>query len=109
MFNLIAMAPSGGSNGGGGGMYTIFMFAAIFLIFYFMIIRPQSKRAKEREKVLSNLQKGDKVITSGGMHATVVGLEEKTVLLQVSDNLKMKFERSAIATVLSKETPVITK
>lgn len=108
MFNLIAMAPSG-SSGGGGSVYTIFMFAAIFLIFYFMIIRPQSKRAKEREKVLSNLQKGDKVITSGGMHATVVGLEEKTVLLQVSDNLKMKFERSAIATVLNKETPVTTK
>jgi preprotein translocase subunit YajC len=50
--------------------------------------------------MLSNVQKGDKVVTSGGMHGTVVGLEEKTVLIQVSDNMKIKFERSAITTIL---------
>ena len=66
-----------------------------------MIIRPQQKRAKEREKMLSNMQKGDKVITSGGMHGTIAGLDEKTVLLQVSDNVKMKFEKSAIASISS--------
>lgn len=107
MLELIAMAPQGG--GGGNMMSTVIMFGAIFLIFYFMIIRPQQKRAKEREKFLSNIQKGDKVVTSGGLHATVAGIEEKTVLLQVSDNVKMKFERSAIATILNKETPVTTK
>jgi len=102
---LLAMAPPAGGSGGSGFISTIIMFGAIFLIFYFMIIRPQQKRGKEREKLLSNLQKGDKVVTSGGLHGTIAGLDEKTVLLQVSDNVKMKFERSAIANVLtSKET-----
>jgi len=97
---IIAMAPSG--NGGGGSFIsTIIMFGAIFLIFYFMIIRPQQKRSKEREKMLSNIQKGDKVVTSGGLHGTIAGLDEKTVLLQVGDNIKLKFERSAISSVVS--------
>lgn len=100
MESLFAMAPQGNGGGGGSLVSTIIMFGAIFLIFYFMIIRPQQKRAKEREKLLSNMQKGDKVITSSGLHGTIVHIEEKTVLLQVSDNLKLKFERSAVATIL---------
>lgn len=99
---LIAMAPQGG-EGGGSMVSTIIMFGAIFLIFYFMIIRPQQKKSKEREKLLSNLEKGDKVVTSGGIHGIISGLDEKTALLQVSDNLKIKVERSAIGTVLSKK------
>ena len=99
---LIAMAPSG--DGGGGGLVsTIIMFGAIFLIFYFMIIRPQQKRAKERDKLLANIEKGDKIITSGGIHGTIAGIEEKTVLIQISDNVKLKFERSAISSVVSKK------
>ena len=100
---LFAMAPQGG-EGGGGLISTLIMFGAIFLIFYFMIIRPQQKRAKEREKLLSNLDKGDKVVTNGGIHGVIAGLEEKTALLQVSENVKLKIDRSAIATVLAKKT-----
>lgn len=96
---LIAMSP----QDGGGIEGTIMMFGAIFLIFYFMIIRPQQKKSKERAKLLSNLEKGDKVVTSGGIHGIISGLDEKTCLLQVSDNLKIKVERSAIGTVISKK------
>ena len=104
MYQLIfAMAPQGG-EGGGGLISTLIMFGAIFLIFYFMIIRPQQKRSKEREKLLSNLEKGDKVVTNGGIHGIVSGLEEKTALLQVADNMKIKIERSAITTVISKKS-----
>lgn len=99
---LIAMAPQGG-DGGGGLVSTLIMFGAIFLIFYFMIIRPQQKRSKEREKLLSNLEKGDKVVTNGGIHGIISGLEEKTALLQIGDNVKIKIERSAITTVLDKK------
>jgi len=98
---IFAMAPQG--EGGGGMISTIIMFGAIFLIFFFMIIRPQQKRAKEREKMLSNVEKGDKVITSGGLHGVVAGLDEKTLLLQVSDNVKLKFDRSAIASVITQK------
>ena len=98
---LFAMSPQGG-EGGGGLISTLIMFGAIFLIFYFMIIRPQQKRAKERDKLLSNLEKGEKVVTNGGIHGIIAGLEEKTALLQVSDNVKLKIDRSAITTVLPK-------
>ena len=83
-------------------LQTLLMFGAIFAIFYFMIIRPQQKRAKERDKLLSNLEKGDKVVTNGGIHGIIAGLEDKTALLQVSDNVKLKIDRSAITTVLPK-------
>jgi preprotein translocase subunit YajC len=101
---LFAMAPQGGEGGGGSLISTLIMFGAIFLIFYFMIIRPQQKRAKEKEKMLSNLEKGDKVVTNGGIHGVIAGLEDKTALLMVSENTKIKVERSAITTVLAKKT-----
>jgi len=97
--SLIAMAPQGG-DASGSLVSTIVMFGAIFVIFYFMIIRPQQKRSKERQKMLSNIAKGDKVVTSGGMHGTIAGLDEKTVLLEVGDKIKLKFDRSAISQVL---------
>ncbi len=97
---LLAMAPQGGEGGGGSLISTVIMFGAIFAIFYFMIIRPQQKRAKEREKLLSNIEKGDKIITSGGVHATIVGIEEKTVLIEIAPNVKVKIERSAIGSVI---------
>jgi len=98
---LLAMAPSPGEGGSSSFISTIIMFGAIFLIFYFMIIRPQQKRTKEREKLLSNIQKGDKVITSGGIHGTIAGLEEKTVLLDLGDKIKIKVERTAITSVVA--------
>lgn len=101
MESIFLMAPPADGGGGSGLISTIIMFGAIFLIFYFMIIRPQQRRAKEREKMLSNIEKGDKVVTSGGLHGIIAGLDEKTVLLQVSENVKLKFERSAIASIIS--------
>ena len=104
MYQLIfAMAPQGG-EGGGGLVSTLIMFGAIFLIFYFMIIRPQQKRAKEKEKLLSNLEKGDKVVTNGGIHGVIAGLEDKTALLMISENTKIKIDRTAITTVLAKKS-----
>lgn len=96
---LIAMSPQG-ANGGGGGMFsTVIMFGLIIVIFYFMILRPQQKKQKERTQLLESIQKGDKVVTIGGLHGTVLGLEEKTVLVQVADNVKLKFEKSAISSI----------
>ena len=101
---LILMAPQGGEAGGGGSFVTtMIMFALIFVIFYFMILRPQQKRTKEREKLLSELKKGDKVITSGGIHGKIVNVEEKTILVEVDENVKLKFERSAVSAIPSQE------
>jgi len=98
---VIAMAPPPQGGDGSSSLFsTLIMFALIIGIFYFLILRPQQKRQKERQKLLEAVKKGDKVVTAGGLHGTVAGLDDKTVLLQVADNVKMKYERSAIATIL---------
>lgn len=92
------MTPQG-QDGGGSMISTVVMFGLIILIFYFMILRPQQKKQKERTKLLESLQKGDKVVTIGGAHGIVVGLDEKTVLVQIADDVKVKYERSAISSI----------
>lgn len=96
---LVLMAPQGGS-GGGGMVSTVIMFALIIFIFYFMIIRPQSKRQKERQKMLEAMRKGDKVITSGGIHGRIIGMEDKTLLVEIAENVKVKVEKSSVSAVL---------
>ena len=96
---LALMAPQGG-NGGGSMISTLLMFGLIIVIFYFMIIRPQSKRQKERQKMLEAMKKGDKVVTSGGIHGKIVAMEDKTVLVEIADNIKVKVEKSAVSAVV---------
>lgn len=96
---FLAMAPSGGD--GGSMVSTLIMFGAIFAIFYFMIIRPQQKKAKEREALLGSVKKGDKIITASGIHGSVAGLDDTTVLVDVGNNNKIKMERSAIGQVVT--------
>jgi preprotein translocase subunit YajC len=101
ILQLLAMAPPSQGGGGEGSLIsTLLMFALIIGIFYFMILRPQQKRQKDREKMLNAVKKGDKVVTAGGMHGTVVGIDEKTILVQVADNVKLKFDRSAITSIV---------
>jgi preprotein translocase subunit YajC len=101
ILRLIAMAPPSGGGGSPEGslISTLVMFGLIIGIFYFMILRPQQKRQKERERLLSSVKKGDKVVTAGGMHGTVVGIDEKTILVQVTDTVKLKFDRTAITSI----------
>ncbi|HUI30095.1 MAG TPA: preprotein translocase subunit YajC [Candidatus Acidoferrales bacterium] len=96
---LALMAPQGG-DGGGSMISTLLMFGLIIVIFYFMIIRPQSKRQKERQKMLEAMKKGDKVVTSGGIHGKIIAMEDKTVLLEIADNIKVKVEKSAVSAVV---------
>jgi len=86
----------------------IFFILAIFAVMYFLMIRPQRKQQREREAMLTALKKGDKVLVGGGIHGSIVGMEEKTLLVQIADNVKVKIERSAIASVL-KEAEATTK
>ncbi|MCX6120654.1 MAG: preprotein translocase subunit YajC [Ignavibacteriales bacterium] len=104
-FTLLMGQPNQGE--GPGLMSNVILFGSIILIFYFMIIRPQQKRAKERQKLIESMKKGDKVITSGGMYGTVAGLDEKTVLVEIADKIKVKLDRSAIATIISESAPEI--
>ncbi len=74
----------------------------IFGIFYFLLIRPQQKQQKEHQQVLSKLSKNDEVVTNGGIHGTIVNLDEKTVTLRVDDNTRIKFQRNVISYVKKK-------
>lgn len=73
-------------------------FAAIFLIFYFLVLRPQSKKRKETKLYLDGLKKGDKVVTIGGMHGVITGIREDagTLTLKVDDDTKIEFDKSAV-------------
>jgi len=90
---------------GGGMIQTIILFGLIFVIFYFMIIRPQQKKQKERQKMLDALEKGDKILTAGGIYGTVIGIEDKTVLVQIADNVKVKVDRGSVGSVLKDAKP----
>jgi preprotein translocase subunit YajC len=76
----------------------------IFAIFYFLLIAPMRKRQKALQALIDNLKKGDKVVTTGGLHGEVVGVKEKIVLLQVADNLKVRVSKSAIAGLEGQES-----
>lgn len=98
--NFLAFRPpqgGGGQNAGGGMLVTLIMFASIFLIMYFLMIRPAQKRQKEHQKMVDSLKKGDKVITTAGIHGTIVDMDGSTFTLQISDNCKIQIEKTAIA------------
>ena len=71
----------------------------VFVIFYFLLIRPQQKRQKDHAKLVASIKSGDKVVTSSGIHGIVANVKEKTLLLKVADNVKIEFDRSSVAAV----------
>lgn len=71
--------------------------ALIFVIFYFLLIRPQKQKEKEHQKMLEGINKNDEVVTSGGIHGTVVNVKEKTLTLRIDENVKMEIEKNSIA------------
>lgn len=71
----------------------------IFIIFYFLLIRPQKKQEKERQKMISALDKNDEVVTTSGIHGTIVNVKEKTFILRIDDNTRMEIEKNSIAYV----------
>jgi len=78
----------------------VLFFAAIFAIFYFLLIRPQQKQKRDREQMLSAIKKGDRIVTTGGLHGTVTGLSEHTVTVRVADQVKLEFDRSAVGRIM---------
>ena len=90
------------SPGGSGQLATTFItFGLVFLIFYFLIIRPQNKKQKEARQMLANLKKGDRVVTIGGIRGTIQAVKDDAVVLKVDDNTKIEFNKTAVAAVLN--------
>jgi len=107
MFESIAyaMGAPGGAAGqsAGSGFSGLFMMVIIFGIFYFILIRPQQKKVKEHKKMVDELKKGDKIVTSGGIYGMVEGVGVNTLTVKIAEGTNVKIARSSVATVLTEE------
>ena len=93
----IFLMMGGSENGDGNQLMNFLPLILIVLVFYLFFIRPQMKKSKDQKKFRENLQKGNKVITIGGIHGKILEISEKTITLDVGNQNKMVFEKSAIA------------
>ena len=102
MFDLAYAMGTGGAGGGqsGGGFGAFLPLIIIFAIFYFLLIRPQQKKAKQHKQLLSALKKGDRVVSSGGLHGLITGLSDDVVTMEISPKVRVKVSRASIAGVL---------
>jgi preprotein translocase subunit YajC len=99
-FNLFAQAaPQGGSP-----LMQFLPLIAIFAIFYFLVLRPQSRKAREHQKMLSELKKGDDVVTQGGIIGKITGIKDGELTLQVQEGVRLRVLRSAITSVYAQPT-----
>ncbi len=99
------MGQQGAAAGGpAGGIAQFLPIIILFAIFYFLLIRPQQKKAKEHREMINNLKKGNRVITSGGIHGTILNVDETTVTLEIAENVKIKVSRGNVGALISKDT-----
>jgi len=92
--------PGGAGQGGAGGLLgSIVPLVLIFVVFYFLLIRPQQKRAKEHKNMIDNLKKGDKIITSGGIYGVIESVGTNTVTLKIGESVKVKLGKAYIASL----------
>jgi len=97
LLNILLMAPQGGSSGSQSGWYSFLPLLLIVAVFYLFFIRPQMKRSKDQKKFRESLQKGQKIITIGGIHGRIVEMQDTTVTIEVEDQVRLRVEKSAIA------------
>ena len=107
MFTSIAYAMAGGGGGGtsqGSPLLQLAPFILMFVIFYFLLIRPQQKKAKEHREMIANLKKGDRIITSGGIYGRVTGMDDNTLTVEISDKVRVKVARGNVSGLVGPAT-----
>lgn len=87
---------AGGAPGGASGLASFVPLILIFVVFYFLLIRPQQRKAKEHQQFLGSLKKGERVVTNGGIHGRITGLTDTIVTMEIAENIKIKVNRSSI-------------
>lgn len=103
-----AMAPPSGQEGGGGfGMFVPLIL--MFGIFYFLLIRPQQKKAKQHKEMLASLKIGDEVLTGGGLYGRIIEIDQDILTIELADNLKVKVNRGFISTMTDHSGKVAEK
>ena len=99
---ILAQAPAPG--GATSGWLSLMPMLLILVVFYFLLVAPMRKRQKELQQQVDKMQKGDRVVTNGGLHGEIAGIEGGFVLLKIADQVKVKLDKSAIARVESRES-----
>lgn len=105
-----AMGQSGGAGDAAAGGFAPFIpMILIFVVFYFLLIRPQQKKAKAHQEMINNLKKGDRVITSGGMYGLVTNLDEGTATLEIAEKVRVKVTRGSISALAQESSGASSK
>jgi preprotein translocase subunit YajC len=102
--NLLAMASPGGGEGGASSMLSFLPLVLIFVVFWFMIIRPQKKQQAQRKTMIGALKRGDEVVTSGGLFATIKDVKSDRVVATIADGVKVEISKASINGVVE-ESP----
>ncbi|MEI6259799.1 MAG: preprotein translocase subunit YajC [Deltaproteobacteria bacterium] len=93
-----------GSPGSAGGLASFIPLVLMFVIFYFLLIRPQQKKTKEHREMIAGVKKGDRIITSGGIHGQVTAVDDTTVTVEISDKVRVKLNRANVAGMAQAQT-----
>jgi preprotein translocase subunit YajC len=99
----IAYAADAGAGFGAGGFTSFIPLVLIFVVFYFLLIRPQQKQAKQHQAFLNDLKKGHKVVTKGGLHGVIIAVNDTVLTLEIAKDISVKVSRDAIAGSLNKD------
>ena len=99
-----AFAQSAGGSGGAGGSFPIIMMLGIFVVFYFLMIRPQQKRMKDQQSMISRLASGDEVVTTGGMLGRITEVGENFITLEIADGVRIKVQKAQVTQLMPKGT-----
>lgn len=103
-FTLLQAAPAGQAPAGDGSMFWV-MIIAMFVIMWFFMIRPQRKQQKELEKFRNSLKRGDKVVTAGGIYGTVDEIKDRTVLIKVDGDVKLRVDKNSLVRDFTQDAP----
>ncbi|MGD0231588.1 MAG: preprotein translocase subunit YajC [Syntrophorhabdales bacterium] len=91
-----AMGNQAAGGGQAGGLMTFLPLILLFAVFYFLLIRPQQKRAKDHKRFMENLKKGDTVITSGGLYGKITGITDEAITMEIAEKVRVKVSKSAV-------------
>jgi preprotein translocase subunit YajC len=94
--NAMGLGGAAGQQGG-GGFTALIPLILMFVIFYFLLIRPQQKKSKEHREMIQNLKTGDRVITAGGIHGRITGMDETTLTVEIADRVRVKVTRGSVS------------
>ena len=101
-FLAYAMGQGGSGGGQGGSLGAFIPLILMFVIFYFLLIRPQQRKAKMHKQMLSEIKKGDRVVSSGGLHGVVTGITEDVVTMEIAPKVRVKVSRGSISGIMNK-------